>query len=456
MDDAELGLSDWAKQYFQQAMGAPSGAPRPTAHARLGFSGAERYMACAGSPNACDGLPDIATPYAREGSAAHEVAAACLVDGMEPVEWLDREIDLGDGGPKIPVDAEMVEHLEGYLRLIAEEMNFGFETEILHGTETRGDIEKLDPEFFALEPIFGTCDKWIYRRKLKRLTVIDLKYGRGVVVEVEGKPQTRGYALMLLLSDLLMNEKIEEVELVIYQPRAFHRNGPTRRQVISVEELLRWATEDLLPKAKATRDPNAPRVAGDHCLFCRAAPTCDTLRQHAFEIARVEFGSLDVIPNDFQPMPPKPSDLTPDQLARILNVIPNMINWVSGVRQYALGLAQTGVEIVTADGQYRQKLVERMGHRKWADGDDAIKLALIMNLGIPEDQIYQDPKLKSPAMIEKTLREIYGHGKWKSVAARISGGQLTKVPSAGYSLVPEKNSKEEVTLEAAEMFERLD
>jgi len=449
-------LSDWAKAYFKEnGLGASTGAPRPSSHARLGFSGAERYFACAGSPNASEGLPDIVTPYAREGSAAHEMAASCLINDEDPATWGGREIDLGDGGPKIRVDDEMVESIQGYKELIAEETEYGFNPDVLFGVEVRGDIEKLDPEFFKIEPIFGTCDVWILRRKLKRLTIIDLKYGRGVLVLVEGKPQTRGYALMRLLADDLVNEEITEIELIIYQPRKHHKGGPTRREIISVDELMRWATEELLPKAKATRDPNAPRVAGDHCLFCRAAPHCDTLRRLNFETAVVLFNEPDVTPLAFQHEAPPPNTLTTDQLARILHVIPTMEAWVSSITRYAAGLANAGVKIASDDGMFSFKLVEGRGRRRWVHENDETKLALAWELGVPPEEMYQEPKLKSPAMIEGVLRAIHGR-KWKRVAALLAGKGLTETPAGSLTLASEDDERIAVTGLGEGLFEKLD
>lgn len=48
------------------------------AHAKLSPSGASRWMNCAGAPNAEAGIPDTASSYAEEGTAAHELAAVCL------------------------------------------------------------------------------------------------------------------------------------------------------------------------------------------------------------------------------------------------------------------------------------------------------------------------------------------------------------------------------------------
>lgn len=449
-------IDAWAKEWFRGLAEAPAGsldAPRPQSHARLGFSKSDMWMACAGAPNAQTGLPDVVTPYAREGTAAHAVAATCLVEGRESIEFLDRQIDLGDHGPKIAVDEQMVEGIQQYIDLINEECEYGFNPDVLLEVEHRGSLERLDPEFFALEPIFGTCDARIFKRHLKRLTIIDLKYGYRYVSVM--KPQTRGYAIMELLSDELINEEIEEVELIIVQPRSPAYDGPpVRRTNILIADLMRWATEEMLPAAKATRDPDAPRVAGDHCLFCLAAPHCETNRRWAFEAALVKFDEPDVMPHDVQ-FPPEPQTLSVNELARILNVMPNVENWMKTVRQYAFGLANAGVSIRSDDGSLEWKLVDKRGRRKWAAEDpEDTKLALCFDLGMEEEEIFSR-KLKSPAQVEKAMKEHFGR-KWRTVASQMTKKGLTITPAAGVTLVPVNDTREAVTGRDIEMFEPLD
>lgn len=450
-------LDEWAKQWFRDQLppvAEPTGLT-PKAHARLGFSGADRWMGCSGSPNACEGLPDIVTPYAREGTAAHEVAAMCLVEQRESIEFLEHQIDLGDGGPTIEVDEMMVEGVQKYLDLIDEEREYGFNPDIEMMVEHRGSLELLDPEFFAVEPIWGTCDCRLYNRRKKRLTIIDLKYGYRYVSVA--KPQTRGYAVMEMLSPELMNEEIVEIELIIVQPRSPSYDGPpVRRQVISVDELMRWATEEMLPAAKRTLDPDAPRVAGDHCLFCRASPHCEENRRWAFNTALVKFSEPDVMPEPVQ-YPPSPSTLTADQLARILNAIPNAEAWFKGVRQYAFGLANVGIKIASDDGSIEWKLVDKQGRRRWAQDAEMTHLALAFDFGLADEEIYAQ-KLKSPAQIELAMKAHFGR-KWRTTATNMTRKGMIERPSAGVTLVQvneENANRKAVTGADIAMFEPLD
>jgi hypothetical protein len=452
------GLSEWAKDYFKGLLPPPEGGngaheTHPVSHARMGFSGADRWMACAASVLASEGEPDMVTPDARIGSAAHEVAANCLVNQQEAIEWLDRMVDLGDGGIRIAVDEMMVNGVQRYIDLVDKEREYGFNPDIVTVVEHRGSLERLDPDFFKVEPIYGTCDCRLYNRRKKRLTIIDLKYGyRFVSVE---KPQTRGYAVMEMLSDELINEEIVDIELIIFQPRSPSYDGPAeRRQVISVEALLKWATEEMLPAAKRAIVPGQPFTPGDHCIFCRHSPHCKALRQHAFDMAVIRFNETDIMPTP-KAEPIDPSRLSIDQLARLLAILPNMTSWAKTVMTYALGLANTGIKIKSDDGEHEWKLVTRRGRRRWTPEDEQdTRLALAVDWGVPpeEQNVY---KMASPAQLEVALKKIYGR-KWRQVATNMQKSGLYETRATGVTLVPVDDTRPEVVGVELSMFERLD
>lgn len=88
------------------------------------------------------------------------------------------------------------------------------------------------------------------------LTVIDFKYGVGILVEAEKNPQMMCYALgALQLFDSIYD--IDSVTMTIFQPR----RDSVSTYTISKEELLKWADEvlaptaQLAPKAKANTKP---------------------------------------------------------------------------------------------------------------------------------------------------------------------------------------------------------
>ena len=62
-----------------------------SAHAKLGASNAHRWLVCAGSVSAEEGLPDKSSPFAEEGTVAHELAERTLRMAHLPPEYVDYE-----------------------------------------------------------------------------------------------------------------------------------------------------------------------------------------------------------------------------------------------------------------------------------------------------------------------------------------------------------------------------
>lgn len=126
--------------------------------------------------------------------------------------------------------------------------------------------QKLDFSDYV-EGGFGTGDLVIVGTGT--LQVIDFKYGRGVIVAAEKNPQMMLYALgTLSLFDMLYD--IKKVTMTIVQPRV--DNFSTYE--ITVDELLKWAEEELKPKAELALKGEGEFCPGEHWRFCKAKNQC--------------------------------------------------------------------------------------------------------------------------------------------------------------------------------------
>jgi len=376
-------------------------------HATLGASTSARWMACPGSIRLIDALqlPDGSgeTEYAREGTAAHALAERCLVNNTEPHQLLGVTL----GGVEVTEEmADFVSIFADYCRHLAEHA-----TE--HFAEQKFSLAKLNPP----EAMFGTADFVAYDKASRTLHVVDLKYGRGVVVEVKENEQLRYYALgaALLLDD--GTRAIETVEMTIVQPRAAHPDGIIRSEQINIVDLVEWSN-DLLAAARATQDPKALLTAGEHCRFCPAAATCPARRAQAQAIAQVEFDSLP------EHVPPAPETLPLELLVEVVGHLHMLEDWIASVRQFAQTKLERGEEVPGL------KLVAKRAMRKWAD-EDAVR-AELAGRSFDSEEI-ETRKLKSPAQIEKVV------GK-KNAEAWL-GPHIVKV-SSGYNVVPESDPRE--------------
>lgn len=421
-----------------------------TEHAQRGASSSERWLRCAGSVRESRGREDRTSIYAIVGTAAHEIAAQCLRDGMSAIEFLDRHIDVPEKTPtgvtihKILCDEEMVEGVQLYLDLCVELQDHGL-SECRVFVEQRVSLDELVPNF--PEPLFGTCDFGLYKVQQRRLVVTDFKYGQGVIVEVENNTQAMYYALGLVL--LLKDQPVDTIELIICQPRGKGKGGPIRRIEITIEALLDWADKELIPGLWATEDPDALLVPGEHCLFCRAAADCKALRAYALENAMTLFDDLEAMPIvDVKPTPP--SKLTPEQLSQILSCTDTIQVWLRAVREHAFSLINAGVTVPN------WKIVARNGHRRWVDKTPyETAAALVYMLGVPPDEIWNQ-KLKSPAQIETVVKKVFRGRNPGLVNTQLAASGLYEVPITGTTLAKTDDTRQEVLGVDKITFERLD
>lgn len=385
----------------------------PGAHAKLGPSGARRWMACPGSVAAETGLPDEENIHSQEGTAAHALAEMAFQRNRPCEAWL------GDTIEGVVVTHEMAEYTQVYVDALRDYAEGAEIVEI----EGRLDLAPLRPP----APMHGTCDAWFYYPNVKRLRVVDLKYGKGVVVEVEDNKQTRYYALMawvkLAMTSKAKAAQLEEIEVVIVQPRAHHADGPIRSEVISLKELKQFG-KDLLAAAHKAMDPNAPRIPGDHCRWCKFKLACPEFRGKALAVAQVEFADV----AEGETVPPDPMTLTPAQLGHILRSADTLEAWLKVVRQRAMG------ELLAGRAVPGFALKNKRAMRKW--NDEKAVIAWARKLKIKKDDLMEPGELKSPAVVEKMVKKL-GEVLPEELVVRASSGVTMCLDTDPAALIPE-------------------
>lgn len=373
----------------------------PALHSVLGASSMYRWSVCPGSIRMSRGIKAPTSQYAEEGTKAHEVATHVLEEGKFPP---DTDPDVKEA---VSVYTDTVKHQ------IDESIALFQDTKYSQLIEHKFDLSSVYPG------CYGTADCVLYFPNQKTLYVFDYKHGMGIPVEVTDNPQLKYYGLGALLST---GVPCEFVELVIVQPRCPHPDGPVRRERIPAFDLLDFSA-DLIDYAKATEDPNAPLVPGDHCRFCPAAGICPALAAKAQVLAKSSFSSL--------------ATYDPEKLSEVLEWLPSIEGWVKSVREFAYAESQHGR---TPPGW---KLVPKRATRRWKDHVNAELLK--EKLGLDDDGLLEEPKLKSPAQVEKRLAPA---GK-KIVA------DLVTAESSGTSLVPEADRRAAVTFDPKSAFDEI-
>ncbi len=342
-------------------------------HARLPASTAHRWTACPASAYMDESGDRRGSRYAAEGTAAHFLVERCLRDGSDPRDYMGRTIHVDENGDTLwgaeikgdwsfEVNPEMVGAAMTFLQCTGDALI----------TMDPGGVsyveERVSP---GHEHLGGTLD-WAHVSG-DQAVIADLKYGRGVVVEVHENPQQMIYALGLLAR----HPEVQEVTSYIVQPRAPHADGSIRWTTYSAQELVDFYVW-LLQRVEAADDPGAPRIVGEHCRFCPDLANCPAALEQAQGVAAMEFGEDDV--GEF--------------ITECLTLAPMVEAWAKAVRREALGRLMDE-QVVPG-----WKLVHGRGTRAWTAEETEV-LRLAKKAGLLKAACFSVPKLLSPHGLEQ-------------------------------------------------------
>ena len=301
----------------------------PDQHAVLSASSSHRWLECPPSALICAKVKDTSSEFARQGTDAHtlceyKVNAALGKQAKDPTEDLTY------------FDSEMADCTDAYAQYVLEQVEAAKQKckDPIVLVEQRLDFSRWVPE------AFGTGDCVIVADE--QLTIIDMKYGVGILVEAEKNPQMMCYALGALeLFDGIYD--ITEISMTIFQPRRANVSTYT----ISKAELLQWADRVLAPTAQLAAKGEGEFKAGSHCQFCKAKAACRKRAEYNLELAKYDFEM--------------PANLEDDEIEIILSKADELISWAADVKDFALQQALSGKE------WHDWKLVEGRSVRKYVN-----------------------------------------------------------------------------------------
>lgn len=345
----------------------------------LNPSGADRWTTCTASPKYIfdnwDKIPDQDTNFSREGTTAHEVAAAML-QNRQP-----REKD--NYTCPVPIEPEMRWHAFNYWDYVTgliEDFSITF-------VETKFPLW-YNPSRNALVD-FGVIQN-------SGLHIVDYKYGEGVIVSPVNNLQGMIYARSLVENEIARSEGLPRddwpVTIHIYQPRTrddkpAHAWETTWGEVKGITDaevgqaayhIQHGAAEGIIKFAPSEKACQFCPAKG----FCEARPALYT--QDLEMLATLEKPSL-------------PDTLTEKQLVAILRYGDQLKKWIGDRQAFALqhmraGGKVPGFKLVTSRG----------GNRYWTDEKKAAKYLLADTI-LRDDEVYTEPKLVGPATIEKLI-----------------------------------------------------
>jgi hypothetical protein len=345
-----------------------------TAHALLSASGSKRWLSCTPSAKLEATLPEQkrgngAFDFSQEGTTAHSMAEAKLryYFGQIGTEEYENEIRTIKATPYYNDDFEA--HVDSYVLYVRSQIGEGD----IPLFEQRVDFSDWVPDGF------GTADVVVLSKHSIR--VIDLKFGKGVPVSAIDNTQLRLYALGAWSKFKEEYPDIKEVSYTIHQPRldSISTDGTT------VAKLVDWANYFVKPKAKKAWSGSGEFLPGEWCQFCRAKAQCRARSDFNTELAKMEFKG--------------PALLDEKEIGEVLVKAQQLKTWVNDVEEFALTRAVD--EGVVPPGY---KLSTTKTHRKIAD--TALAATVLVERGMSPEIIWEPPKLKSLASLEKINKQV--------------------------------------------------
>ena len=343
-------------------------------------------MRCPGSVQAEAPFADRAGVEAAEGTAFHWLMATCLRLGLDPEDFLDQSIQVGEFA--FVIDHDMCRFGRPGLDWINGLMtaDSGWELHV----EVRVDISP-----WTRPGEIGTSDVVLMHRANREMLVWDWKYGSGTPVYPGESWQLKAYALgawRSLFADRAVQDP-EKVTLHIEQPRYPGAGGSVE---MSFHELFN-AGMYAAGRARLALTDDAPREPGEtQCRFCRAAPTCGAFAKWNLEMLGMDFDALD----DGPPRIASADEVTPERRSAILLARPLIEKWLDTLHASAYRDAELGHPVPG------MKLVEgRRPPRRWIEAKaDEVETVLVAEL---DSAAWTEPKLISPTTAQKLLRGQY-------------------------------------------------
>lgn len=338
------------------------------AHAKLSASGASRWATCPGSVQMEDGIPDKESIYAQEGTLAHEMSELKLKHYLDPKGFGKRKLNAAIKKLKENElhQAEMESYTDTYVDFIKEKA-LSFPSNPYIEIEKRVDFSRW------VDGGFGTCDCVLIHGST--LSIIDLKYGKGVPVSAEQNEQLILYALGAYDAfNLIYN--LDKIELNIVQPRI--NNFSTWE--ISLTELLLWGDYFKVQAEKALGGNGELVPSAKACKFCKARDICTARAENNLSLeSEIKL---------------KPNEIPKDKLYEYISRGEDIAKWVADLKAYALDMCLKGEDVKGL------KAVAGRTSRSWTNQDEAINK--LIEGGIDEAIIYDKVPL-TLAKLEKAL-----------------------------------------------------
>ena len=340
-------------------------------------------------------MPRKDSVYSLEGTAAHDVAEMCLLQGKDAKELCE--------------DEETAEAIQVYLDEVRDWRQSVDEVIVEHTERTL--------ESATIADFGGTSDHYmIYRQNgVIYLHCFDYKHGVGVPVDAENNLQVLSYFSTI---ESHYPGLIERFRCSIIQPRAFQGEK---------KQLWECGTDKVTEHTDNVSrvDPdNGPIKAGSWCRWCPAVTFCEELERETLRAAQTEFGEV--------------RDNT-EVLLRLRELAPAIKTLLDKVEDALVDKFRDG-----GDGVPGMKVVEVIGNRRWTASEGELT-KLLEGMGV-ERKAFIKESFRTPAQVEKALDKV----------GKVKLADYTKRVPTGYKVVPESDKGTAYDFTLSDVFTEIE
>ena len=363
---------------------------------RLRPSAASRWIACPASAKLSELVPyQEAGEAAKIGTAIHALAETCFQLDTDPIDFVGQEVE---GITMTEENCDFaLEHIKAIWAIQDEVGKDGF-------IRVEADVKLYHTNDVLLQ---GTADVLGFSNITKKLTIADLKTGRGYV-DADSE-QLKIYALAAMASKILQPK---EIEFQIIQPH----HGEKRIHRMSADELGVWETQVLLPAIDdAISDNPTYRPSEAACQWCPAKHICSAQKEQ-FDIVAAQPDISVMSKDDIKEVM---LSLTPEQITAILDKAPLVEKFIEAVKEHATKQMEAGAVLPG------WQLQPKRASRKWIDS--TVARQALTDAGLTDSEIFET-ELISPTAAEKLLPK----------EQRVILDELTAKVSSGLTLAKDR------------------
>lgn len=389
-------------------------------HALLSPSSSKRWLLCTPSARLGEDCERESSIYAKEGTDAHSLGELKLKHEFGKIsdEEFQKEYE------------EFKQSSEYYDQLFEDYVDeyVAFVKEQAEGYKQIFFEQKI---FTGIEKDTGTSDTIIVFED--SLTIVDLKFGKGVMVKAEENPQLMIYANGAINTLGLNN--VDKVRICIVQPRLENYSTWETSRL----KLKDWFENYVLPKAEmALKGEGELNPGEEQCRFCPVKGTCEARADLRLQEAKNIFEGevTDLVDEEKRQVIAKQISL--EKLALILQVAPLYDAWLKDVEANAYKLAMSGIQIPGF------KLVQGRTNRTINNQRGLIEA--LRKEGYSDEEFLKEPQLQSLGELEKLVG--------KNKLAEIGKDFIVK-PNGKPTLVPESDRRAPINMDsiASQVFQ---